>query len=125
MVQLFSPEGNTGVPAVHTRPQREDGALIEDGIQKGTTQRCPHCGGHFIVAASGNFETAKKQLGDIAKPRVFCAKCNKLTCGRVCCHPETVGCIPLEARLEHIEGKTPAQYADLIWELQTKGIPLL
>lgn len=75
---------------------REDGALIVDGAQIASTQMCCHCGGHFqMVKGSG-------------KRRGFCMKCMKITCGAPECDP----CIPLEARLEIMEGnqRTIAKY---------------
>lgn len=94
---------------------KEHGAVIIDGIQSGTTQRCPHCGGHFIVAASGTYKEGRSALGKLAAPRVYCQKCDRLTCGRPGCDPQLIGCIPLEAYLENKEGKKTS-YDTLILE---------
>lgn len=128
-IYVFEPDKPTPsmaelrAPAVRTGPLKEDGALIEDGIQKATTHRCPHCGGHFLLA-KGNFDLAKTMIGNMARPKVFCVKCDKLTCGRDGCNPTVVGCIPVEARLEFAEGKRNI-YTDAILELQAKGLPVL
>ena len=89
---------------------REHGAVIIDSIQRGTTQRCPHCGGHFLVAASGDLATARSTLGSMARPKINCLSCGRLTCGRTAC---VVACIPLEAQLEHAEGKR-TRFSELI-----------
>ena len=100
---------------------KEHSAILEDGIQKGTLQKCPHCGCHFIVAAHGTLAEAKQSaISDLAFPRIFCTKCGRLTCGRPCCDPNIFGCIPQEARLDHIEGKKTT-YDDLIDNLHEKG----
>jgi len=103
---------------------KEHGAVIVDGVQSGSTQRCPHCGSHFIVAQNGTLLEARTSLGDMARPRVSCMKCGRLTCGRECCDPRIHGCVPLEARLEHVEGKKTL-YDDAIADLKSKGAPLL
>ena len=100
---------------------REDGAILIDGVQQGTTQRCPHCQGHFILAKSGTLEMAKQSaLSDMARPRVFCKRCNRLTCGRQCCDP-ALYCVPFEAKLERSEG-TKNKYDGLMDEMQDKGL---
>lgn len=87
---------------------REHGAIIEDGRQIGTTLKCPHCQCHFLsVPGSG-------------KRRAWCQKCMRVTCGRVECDPHKVGCIPAEARLEHVEGRK-TKYDDLIAQLEREG----
>jgi hypothetical protein len=105
---------------------REHGAILVDGLQAATTLRCPHCGGHFVYA-KGKLEEGKKLLGNAALPKVYCRKCDRLTCGRPCCDPDVVGCIPLEARLEFREGSDSriVKYDDPILELQARGLPLL
>ena len=102
----------------------EHGAILLDGIQRGTLQRCPHCGGQFLVAASGHLSDARKIMGNVAAPRIFCQKCGRLTCGRPQCDP-ALACIPVEAQLEHAEGKRTT-YDDLIVDLKVnRGLPLL
>jgi hypothetical protein len=102
---------------------REHGAIILDGVQAATTHRCPHCGGHFLKA-QGNLELAQKELGSIAHAPVFCIKCGRDTCGRAGCDPAKVGCVPIEARLEHAEGKRTT-YDDAIAKLFEAGNPIL
>ena len=102
---------------------REDGAILIDGIQAATTHQCPHCGGHFLIA-KGNLEVARRTLGQIATPKVFCASCDKRTCGRPGCDP-AIACVPIEARLEHWEGKLVDKYEQRIELLQERGVPLL
>ncbi len=123
MIYNFEPDKPMTAPAIRTTPLREHGAIIEDGIQKATTHRCPHCGGHFLFA-KGNLEVARQQLGQIARPKVHCQKCNRLTCGRAGCDPVIAGCIPTEARLDHAEGKV-TRYTEALLELSAKGIPIL
>jgi len=103
---------------------KEHGAIITDGIQTGTTNRCCHCGGHFIVASDGTLLEARKTLGEMARPRISCLKCGRLTCGRDSCDPRIHGCVPLEARLEHTEGRRTT-YDDAIAAMKAKGAPLL
>lgn len=99
----------------------EHSAILLDGIQSGTLQRCPHCGAHFLVAAHGTLAQAKQSaISDIAHPRVYCTKCDRLTCGRPGCDPVLVGCVPKEARLEHLEGKKTT-YDEVIEKLLGKG----
>lgn len=64
------------------------------------TRRCPHCGGHFVVG-SGSLAEGRKALGSVARPHIYCQKCDRLTCGR----PGCLECIPIEAQLDHAEGK--------------------
>jgi DNA-directed RNA polymerase subunit RPC12/RpoP len=102
----------------------EHGAIIIDGIQRATSQRCPHCGGHFLIAAAGKLSDARKIMGNVAAPRIFCQKCGRLTCGRPQCDP-AIACIPVEALLEIAEGKTTA-YDDAYTEVKyNRGLPIL
>jgi hypothetical protein len=88
-------------------PSEHSGILI-DGIQKESLLQCPHCGGHFVsVKGSGH-------------RRTFCFKCMAVTCGRTECDT----CIPLEAQLEHCEGKK-TKYDDVIKDLTSKGAILI
>lgn len=127
---VFEPEQQTPsmsemrAPAVRIGPIKEHGGVIVDGIQAGTTLRCPHCGGHFLLS-KGNLEVAKRTLGALARPKVFCVKCDRLTCGRKGCHPDVVGCIPIEARLEYAEGKRDPRYLEAIEKMLAESIPLL
>lgn len=101
---------------------KEHSAILLDGVQRGSLQRCPHCGGHFLVAAHGSLIEAKQtEISDISYPRVYCNKCGRLTCGRPCCDP-TFFCVPLEAKLEYIEGKRGTPYDEAIEELLRKGL---
>lgn len=107
----------------------EHGAILIDGIQKGTTHRCPHCCRHFLVV-KGDLDQAKQELGsghlrDLARPKIMCLKCGRLTCGRKECSPHVFGCIPHEARMEFEEGTGQAKYNELIQELQAQGGRLL
>ena len=101
----------------------EHGAILIDGIQRGTTQKCPHCGGHFLIAAAGDLQTAQRTMGEVARPRVHCRKCGRLTCGRNGCDP-AIACVPLEARLEHTEGRATT-YDDAIQSLEDRGVVIL
>lgn len=101
----------------------EHGAIIVDSIQQATTRRCPHCGGHFLVAQSGNLAAGRAALGEMARPRIHCQRCGRLTCGRPGCDP-SLACLPLEARLEHREGKR-TQYDDAIELIAQRGLPIL
>ena len=86
---------------------REHGGLIEGGRQIASTLQCPHCGGHFVsVKGSG-------------KRRAFCIRCRAITCGAYACDV----CIPIEAKLEHIEG-SKTLYDDKINELLGHGAVL-
>ena len=68
-----------------------------DGIEEADTQQCVHCGGIFhIVKGSGT-------------RRGFCMRCMGVTCGSKDCDT----CIPFEAQLDHMEGKT-TKYTPLI-----------
>lgn len=78
---------------------REHGAIITDGIQTASTQKCGHCGGHFIVVKSGYLP--------------YCHQCDRITCGRLACLEH----IPLEAQLEYAEGKK-TQYDDAIRKIR-------
>jgi hypothetical protein len=101
---------------------KEHGAILIDGIQRGTTHNCPHCNGHFLVAASDiSLSDARKTMGNLAYPRVFCQKCGRLTCGRPGCNPEVYACVPLEARLDHYEGRVTKYTPDMI-ELVVDGL---
>jgi hypothetical protein len=100
----------------------EHSAILIDGIQKGTLQRCPHCGGHFLVAKDISLDMGRRALGNVAHPRVRCQKCDRLTCGRRPCDP--LFCVPAEARLEHVEGKT-TRYEDSIAALKEKGVVII
>lgn len=99
----------------------EHSAFLQDGVQVGTLQRCPHCQGHFLVAkADSLFLTKQSALSDITRPRIFCMKCDRLTCGRACCDP-TIACIPFEAKLEASEG-TKTRYDDQMEDLRQRGL---
>jgi hypothetical protein len=95
----------------------------ETGTKEWDLKKCPHCGGHFLVG-TGHLGDARKVMGNAAQPRVFCQKCDRLTCGRPQCNP-AIACIPMEALLEHAEGKRTL-YDDLIVEVKyNKGLPIL
>lgn len=99
----------------------EHSAILIDGVQRGSLQKCPHCGGHFIVAAHGSIADAKQSaISDISFPRVFCQKCGRLTCGRPGCNP-ALACTPIEARLEYVEGKRGTPYDEVIEKLIIEG----
>jgi nitrite reductase/ring-hydroxylating ferredoxin subunit len=103
---------------------KEHSAILLGGIQYGSLGRCPHCGGHFLIAAKGHLSDARKVMGNAAHPRVFCQKCGRLTCGRPQCDP-ILACIPMEAQLEHSEGKR-TKYDDLIIDVKyNRGLPIL
>lgn len=88
--------------------RHEDGAIIIGSTQVASTRQCGHCAKHFqIIPGSG-------------RERGFCLKCSRITCGSRTC----LACIPIEARLEHYEGKkTP--YDDVIKDLLAKGATIL
>lgn len=99
----------------------EHGAVLIDGVQRGHTQRCPHCGGHFLVASHGTLAEAKQSpISDVAYPRAFCQRCGRLTCGRPCCDPAKF-CVPHEVKLEYREGKRGTQYDELLQLLESRG----
>jgi len=86
----------------------EHSGIIIDGIQKATLLQCPHCGCHFeSIKGSGH-------------RRTFCLKCMAVTCGKFECD----ACIPLEAQLEHSEGRK-THYDDLIKDMISKGASLI
>jgi len=86
----------------------EHGGIVVDGVQGASTLQCPHCGCHFETRPGSG------------RRRTFCLRCMGVTCGARDCDP----CIPLEARLEHQEGrKTP--YDDEIGRAQGSGLILL
>lgn len=74
----------------HTR-RRPDGYVVTsgpNGRQEIDTVQCVHCGYVWeFIPGSG-------------RGRGFCLKCNGMTCGAETCNV----CIPLEARIEHLEG---------------------
>jgi len=99
----------------------EHSVILQDGIQRGTLQRCPHCQGHFIVSAAGDlFQAKQSALSDISHPRIFCLKCDRLTCGRQCCDP-AIACVPFEAKLEASEG-TKTRYDGEMEILRERGL---
>lgn len=67
----------------------EHGVILVDGICTVDTKQCCHCGGHFI---------SYKGSG---KRRMYCAKCDAITCGEPGCDE----CIPFERQLLIMEGK--------------------
>ena len=93
---------------INTGPRAEHGGMIVDGQQVSSTLMCPHCGAHFEYRPGSGTR------------RGFCLKCYGVTCG----HPKCNTCIPLEARLDHVEGRKTA-YDDLIKDLQSRGGHLL
>ena|SRR5579863_8235138 len=80
-----------------TLPRHEDGGIMVNGVQSGSTIRCCHCGGHFMVVRGSG------------KVRGFCRRCMKPTCGDPHCDP----CAPFLARLDEAEGKI-TKYHDAI-----------
>lgn len=84
-------------PFGDTRFERKpSGAFIVDGKEVAHTLRCCHCGGHFVsVRGSG-------------KKRGWCTVCRSITCGKAGCDV----CVPFEARLEVLEGRTSGRYKD-------------
>ena len=87
---------------------KEAGGIIIDGVQKGSTLQCPHCGCHFLsVPGSGTI-------------RAFCFRCMAVTCGKLECNT----CIPVEAQLEHREG-SKTLYDDVIKEMISQGASLI
>jgi predicted RNA-binding Zn-ribbon protein involved in translation (DUF1610 family) len=87
---------------------REAGAILTDGQQTATTLQCPHCGKHWIMRSGSG------------RLRGFCLKCMRVTCGA----PECMACVPIEARLDHAEGRKTA-YDDTIRQLTAQGATLL
>lgn len=90
------------MPLDHT-VRRPDGYIRAEGPhgrQEVDTVQCVHCG--FVwefMPGSG-------------RQRGFCMKCKGMTCGA----KECMECIPLEARIEHIEG-TKTKYDGLILDI--------
>ncbi len=71
---------------------KEDGVLLLNGQQVGSTKQCCHCGKHFMMIKGSG------------KLRGFCLKCRKITCGCVeCCT-----CVPYEKQIENLEKGLPA-----------------
>ncbi len=67
--------------------RKQDGVILLDGKDVGTTKQCCHCGGHFLsVKGSG-------------KLRGYCPKCDAITCGDIKCCP----CMPFEKKLDLYE----------------------
>ena len=93
---------------VITSDRREHGGMMLDGIQVATTLMCPHCGSHF------------ESFPGSGRRRTYCLKCSAVTCGHKLCDP----CIPLEARLDSVEGKK-TRYDDEIRSLVANGAILL
>lgn len=87
---------------------REHGAIIIGSSQVASTLMCPHCGGHF-----------ESQPGSGAR-RTFCLKCAAVTCGAPACDP----CVPIEARLDYVEGRK-TKYDGLIRDLIREGAAIL
>lgn len=86
----------------------EHGGFIEDGRQTASTLMCPHCGAHFVsVRGSG-------------KRRAWCIRCSAVTCGELACDE----CVPIEARLDHFEGRKTL-YDDKIAKLLADGAVLI
>jgi hypothetical protein len=86
----------------------EHGGFIEDGRQVASTLCCPHCGAHFVsIRGSG-------------KRRAWCTRCMAVTCGLHACDE----CIPIEARLDHSEGRKTL-YDEKINQLLAEGAALL
>ncbi|GAC1502136.1 MAG: hypothetical protein NVS1B6_08640 [Steroidobacteraceae bacterium] len=78
-----------------------DGGVVEMDCLK-----CAHCGVFWhVVAGSGT-------------RRGFCLKCAAVTCGASQCIP----CIPEEARIDHMEGKT-TPYTSAIVDQFGRSIP--
>lgn len=76
-----------------------------EGVQEFDTQQCVHCGFSFhMVKGSG-------------VTRGFCMRCSGVTCGSKLCDT----CIPLEAQIEHMEGKT-TKYTPLLVDQFGRGI---
>ena len=88
--------------------QQDHGGILIDGKQVGSTLQCPHCGCHFVsIPGSG-------------KRRTWCTHCGAVTCGSKKCDP----CIPLEAKLDFVEG-TKTSYDTTINQLIKEGASLL
>jgi hypothetical protein len=87
---------------------REHGGIVVDGKQVGSTLQCPHCGGHFVSIVGSGIR------------RTYCVRCQAVTCGKPCCD----ACIPLEAKLEYVEG-SKNHYTDTINDLIKEGGILL
>ncbi len=86
----------------------EHGAILIGSMQVASTLMCPHCGVHFELRPGSG------------KRRTFCGRCRAVTCGAHACDP----CIPLEARLDHAEGRK-TRYDELIRTLLAEGAAIL
>lgn len=82
----------------------EDGAILIDGQQIGTTRQCGHCGAHVQCIPGSGIE------------RGVCLKCMKFVCGKKEC---STACIPFEAKLDHARG-VRTKYTEAIVELESK-----
>ena len=70
-------------------PLNEDGAILFDGRQVGSTAMCRHCNAHFLVERGSG------------KKRGWCRYCGGPTCGKAQCDP----CRPLGKWLDDVERK--------------------
>lgn len=86
----------------------EHGGIIVEGVQIASTLQCPHCGAHF-----------ESRPGSGTR-RCFCTRCRAVTCGQAACD----ACIPIEARLEFVEGQK-TRYDATIRDLIREGAALL
>ena len=86
----------------------EHGAILIGSVQVASTLMCPHCGSHFESRPGSG------------RRRTFCCRCQAVTCGAHACDP----CIPIEARLDHVEGRK-TRYDELIQSLLAEGAALL
>ena len=66
------------------------GVILEGTREVADTTQCVHCGGHFVMVKGSGVT------------RGFCMCCGGITCGKREC---STRCVPLEAQLEHLEGK--------------------
>ena len=73
----------------HPLGRREDGAILFDGQQVGSTFMCRHCNGHFLVERGSG------------KKRGWCTRCGGPTCGTAKCG----ACKPFQVWIDEVERK--------------------
>lgn len=84
-ILIRTPEKDDYADARHER--KPHGHFFIDGVERGVSLQCPHCGGHFLsVKGSG-------------ATRGFCTRCAAVTCGNPGCN----ACVPFEKWLEAVE----------------------
>lgn len=83
--------------------------VTSDGAsEEHDTQQCVHCGAVWEFRPGSG------------RTRGFCVRCMGVTCGNPACD----ACVPIEARLDHMEGRK-SRYTDTIQQLIREGALVL